>query len=37
LFDLIDGFEFLFERGYFKGKACPARGEMLTLPEAQRL
>jgi peroxiredoxin len=32
--DLIDGFEFLFARGYFLEKECPARGEMATLPPA---
>ncbi len=26
--DLIEGFEFLFARGYFRDKPCPARGEM---------
>jgi peroxiredoxin len=31
--DLIDGFEFLFARGYFKEKECPARGEILSLPD----
>ncbi len=31
--DLIDGFEFLFARGYFTEKECPARGELITLPE----
>ena len=34
--DVIDGFEFLFARGYFTEKECPARGEMITLPEASR-
>lgn len=32
--DLIDGFEFLFARGYFVEKECPARGELVTLPQA---
>jgi len=32
--DLIDGFEFLFARGYFTEKECPARGELITLPGA---
>jgi hypothetical protein len=32
--DLIDGFEFLFARGYFIEKECPARGEIITLPRA---
>ena len=31
--DLIDGFEFLFARGYFTEKECPARGELIALPE----
>jgi peroxiredoxin len=31
--DLIDGFEFLFARGYFTEKECPARGEILSLPD----
>ena len=30
--DLIEGFEFLFARGYFRGKECPARGELLHAP-----
>lgn len=30
--DIIDGFEFLFARGYFKDKECPARGEVLRVP-----
>jgi len=34
--DLIDGFEFLFARGYFTEKECPARGEIITLPSAPR-
>ncbi len=34
--DLIDGFEFLFARGYFTAKECPARGEIITLPEVMR-
>ena len=29
--DVIEGFEFLFARGYFTEKDCPARGEMITL------
>lgn len=32
--DLIDGFEFLFARGYFVEKECPARGELTILPRA---
>jgi peroxiredoxin len=31
--DLIDGFEFLFARGYFTEKECPARGEILFVPK----
>jgi hypothetical protein len=31
--DLIDGFEFLFARGYFRGKECPARGEATLAPD----
>jgi peroxiredoxin len=31
--DIISGFEFLFGMGYFTEKECPARGEMLTLPQ----
>ncbi len=30
--DLIEGFEFLFARGYFRDKPCPARGELLRAP-----
>ncbi len=30
--DLIEGFEFLFARGYFRDKECPARGELLHAP-----
>ena len=30
--DLIAGFEFMFARGYFIDKDCPARGEILDLP-----
>ncbi|MBX9759583.1 MAG: redoxin domain-containing protein [Beijerinckiaceae bacterium] len=30
--DLIEGFEFLFARGYFRTKECPARGELLDAP-----
>ena len=30
--DLIAGFEFLFARGYFRDKPCPARGELLRAP-----
>ena len=30
--DLIDGFEFLFARGYFIDKECPARGELMEVP-----
>lgn len=30
--DIIEGFEFLFARGYFRDKECPARGEVLRLP-----
>lgn len=29
--DVIAGFEFMFERGYFIDKDCPARGEILDL------
>lgn len=31
--DVIDGFEFLFEKGYFIDKECPARGEIVQIPE----
>ena len=31
--DLIEGFEFLFARGYFRTKECPARGELLATPK----
>lgn len=31
--DLIDGFEFLFSKGYFSEKECVARGEILELPK----
>lgn len=31
--DLIEGFEFLFARGYFRTKECPARGELLIAPD----
>ncbi|MFN3891914.1 MAG: redoxin domain-containing protein [Beijerinckiaceae bacterium] len=30
--DLIEGFEFLFARGYFREKECPARGELPFAP-----
>lgn len=30
--DIIEGFEFLFARGYFTQKECPARGEVLRIP-----
>ena len=30
--DLCAGFDFMFERGYFIDKECPARGEILDLP-----
>ncbi len=30
--DVIEGFEFLFSKGYFTEKECVARGEVLTLP-----
>ncbi len=30
--DVIDGFEFLFAKGYFTEKECVARGEVLKLP-----
>ena len=29
--DLCAGFDFLFERGYFRDEDCPARGEILDL------
>lgn len=32
--DLIDGFEFLFERGYFITKDCPAKGELTHVPQS---
>lgn len=31
--DIIAGFEFMFARGYFIDKPCPARGEIVTLAE----
>ena len=31
--DLIDGLEFLFARGYFRDKPCPARGEVVNVAE----
>ena len=31
--DILAGFDFMFERGYFIDKECPARGEILTLDE----
>ena len=34
--DLIDGFEFLFARGYFIDKECPARGELIEVPANAR-
>ena len=30
--DILEGFEFLFARGYFTDKECPARGEILSVP-----
>ncbi len=30
--DLIDGFEFLFEKSYFISKECPAKGELVNIP-----
>ena len=30
--DLIAGFEFLFEKGYFITKECPAKGELVRTP-----
>ncbi len=30
--DLIDGFEFMFSKGYFIDKECPARGELAYVP-----
>ena len=30
--DVIEGFEFLFARGYFTNKECPARGELAMTP-----
>jgi peroxiredoxin len=33
--DLIAGFEFMFERGYFITRDCPARGEVLTLAQTR--
>ncbi len=30
--DIIEGFEFLFARGYFTEKECVARGEVLRVP-----
>jgi peroxiredoxin len=33
--DLIEGFEFLFARGYFRDKPCPARGELLWASQNQ--
>jgi peroxiredoxin len=31
--DVIEGFEFLFARGYFTQKECPARGEIIRLAD----
>ncbi len=31
--DVLAGFEFMFGRGYFIDKECPARGEVLTVDE----
>jgi alkyl hydroperoxide reductase subunit AhpC len=31
--DILDGFEFLFARGYFTEKECPARGEVMSVPD----
>ena len=31
--DVIEGFEFLFAKGYFTQKECVARGEVLNLPQ----
>lgn len=30
--DIVEGFDFLFARGYFREKDCPARGELLRVP-----
>ncbi len=30
--DLIDGFKFLFDKGYFITKECPAKGELVSVP-----
>ena len=30
--DLIEGFEFLFSKGYFIDKDCPAKGELIEVP-----
>ena len=30
--DLIDGFEFMFSKGYFIDKECPAKGELVYAP-----
>ena len=30
--DLFDGFEFMFSKGYFIDKECPARGELAYVP-----
>jgi peroxiredoxin len=33
--DLVAGFDFLFERGYFRDRPCPARGELLVAPSGR--
>jgi len=30
--DLIEGFEFMFSKGYFIDKECPAKGELVNAP-----
>jgi peroxiredoxin len=30
--DLIEGFEFMFAKGYFIDKDCPAKGELVNVP-----
>jgi peroxiredoxin len=30
--DVVAGFDFMFDRGYFIDKDCPARGELLDVP-----
>ena len=32
--DLIEGFEFMFSKGYFIDKECPAKGELVNAPGA---